>query len=62
MLKPSRFAVPAVLTAIAVVMVAEPAHAGSYLPPAAVPEPSSLVLFGVGAAAVGALGWWRKRK
>ena len=57
MTKPSRLTLPGILTAIAVFMVAEPAHATP-----AIPEPATLTLVGVGAAAMGALAWWRKRK
>ena len=58
MLKPSSLALPGILTGIAVFMVAGPAHAR----PTAIPEPATLTLFGAGAAAIGVLAWWRKRK
>jgi PEP-CTERM motif-containing protein len=58
MLKPSRrLILPAILTGIAVLMATEPAHAQ-----APIPEPATLTLFGAGAAAIGVLAWWRKRK
>ena len=40
-------------------MVAEPAHAGI---PSPIPEPTTLVLLGAGAATVGVVAWWRRRK
>jgi hypothetical protein len=40
-------------------MVAEPAHAGI---PNPIPEPTTLVLLGAGAATVGVVAWWRRRK
>jgi len=39
-----------------------PALAGGTVPPPAIPEPGTLVLMGVGAAALGAVGWWRSKK
>jgi len=46
------------LTGSTLLMMAEPAHAG-VLP---IPQPETLVLLGVGVAAVGAVAWWRRRK
>jgi PEP-CTERM motif-containing protein len=54
----TRFAVPAALAGITVLLMAGPAHAGVFT----VPEPGTLILLGTGAAAVGALAWWRKRR
>ena len=47
----------------AFLVAAGPALAGTTEPPpTAVPEPGTLVLMGVGAAALGAIGWWRSKK
>ena len=54
----TRLAVPTALAGITVLLMAGPAHAGGTI----VPEPGTLILLGTGAAAVGALAWWRKRK
>ena len=46
------------LGGVTVLLAAGPAHAG-IVP---TPEPGTFVLLGAGAAAVGAVAWWRRRK
>jgi len=48
----------ATLVVAQVCVIATAAHAG----PVSVPEPITLTLLGVGAAAVGGAAWWSRRK
>jgi len=50
MIKPTGFTLPAILTGIAVLVAAEPAHAAT-----PIPEPATLTLLGVARPPVGAV-------
>src|SRR5262245_3368714 len=49
-----------VLTLAVLVMLATAQHV--HAAGAAVPEPGTLTMVGVGAVAIGAIGWWRSRR
>ena len=53
-----KIGIVAALAGMTLLIIAEPAHAGVN----PLPEPGTLVLLGAGAAAVGAVAWWRRRK